>query len=225
MSDIKELIRETNKNAKRSRLINNILWGVVLMLMMVAMYTTMLSISAKNEAISERDAKEQLLIVADSLTKQAEELVAELEISEGNLQLEKDKLELIKVKYDSLREITINQKDDLWEYAVKENTLEAYNDYINIKGINQEVVDRVKNLLRKTGYVQIQESNGEVLIEPINKQYGLWKTKSTRSIRYGVIGKSTNSNRNGDAVLKDQPFVILEDSLWSGKTRWAKIAY
>jgi len=225
MSDIKDLIRETNKNAKRSRLINNILWGVVLILMMVAMYTTMLSISAKNEAVAERDAKEQLLIVADSLTKQAEELVAELEISEGNLQLEKDKLELIKVKYDSLREITINQKDDLWEYAVKENTLEAYSDYINIKGINDEVVDKLKSLLRKTGYVQIQESNGEVLIEPINREYGLWKTKSTRSIRYGVIGKSTNSNRNGDAVLKDQPFVILEDSLWSGKTRWAKIAY
>tara|TARA_R110000796_G_scaffold58413_5_gene134915 strand:+ start:21743 stop:22441 length:699 start_codon:yes stop_codon:yes gene_type:complete len=232
MSDIKNLIRETNKNAKRSRLINNVLWGVVLILMMVAMYTTNLSIStkneavaAKNEAIQERDAKEKLLVVADSLTTQAEILVTELEVSEGNLQLEKDKLELIKVKYDSLRQITINQKDDLWEYAIKENTLEAYSDYVNIKGINDEVVSKIKTLLRKTGYVQIQESNGNMLIEPINKQYGLWKTKSTRSIRYGVIGKSSNSARNGDAILRDQPFVILEDSLWSGKTRWAKVAY
>jgi len=232
MSDIKELIRETNKNAKKSRLINNILWGVVLLLMMVAMYTTMLSIStkneavaAKNEAISERDAKEKLLVVADSLRKHAQALVSDLEDSEGNLQIEKEKLELIKIKYDSLREITINQKDDLWEYAVKENTLEAYNDYINIKGINDEVVAKVKNLLRKTGYVQIEESNGNLLIEPVNREYGLWKTKSTRSIRYGVIGKSRNSARNGDAILKGQPFVILEDSLWSGKTRWAKVAY
>ena len=232
MSDIKELIRETNKNAKKSRLINNILWGVVLILMMVAMYTTTLAIStkneavaAKNEAIKEKNAKEELLIVTNKLKIQAEGLVANLEISEGNLQGEKDKLELIKVKYDSLREIIVNQKDDLWEYAVKENTLEAYNDYVNIKGINSEVVSKIKNLLRKVGYVQIEESNGNLLIEPINREYGLWKTKSTRSIRHGVIGKSTNSNRNGDAILKDQPFVILEDSLWSGKTRWAKVAY
>lgn len=232
MSDIKDLIRETNKNAKRSRVINNILWAVVLILMMVAMYTTTLSIStkneavaAKNEAIAEKDAKEKLLIVADSLRHQANDLIANLEVSEGNLQIEKDKLELIKVKYDSLREITINQKDDLWEYALKENTLEAYTDYVNIKGINSDVVAKIKSLLRKTGYVQIEESNGNILIEPINKEYGLWKTKSTRSIRYGVIGKSTNSSRNGDAILKEQPFVILEDSLWSGKTRWAKVAY
>jgi len=232
MSDIKDLIRETNKTARRGRLINNILWGVVTCLVLVAFYASFLAIDAKKEAVAERDAKEilltqkeELLIVADSLTRQAEELVAELEISEGNLQVEKDKLELIKVKYDSLREITINKKDDLWEYAVQTNTLESYTDYVKIKGINEDVVSRIKALLRKTGYMQIQESNGTILIEPINREYGLWTTKSTRSIRRGVIGISTNSNRNGDAILKEQPFVILEDSLWSGKTRWAKIAY
>ena len=34
-----------------------------------------------------------------------------------------------------------------------------------------------------------------------------------------------NTNRNGDVILKGQPFLILQDSLMSGKTRWAKISY
>jgi hypothetical protein len=234
MSDIKDLIRETNKNAKRSRLINNILWGVVSILMCVAMYTTSLSISskneavyAKNEAVAEKNAKKELLVIADSLRVQAEELVGELQITEENLQGEKDKLEKIKVKYDSIREITLKKSDDLWLYAQKENTVEAYTDYVKIKGINDVVVSKIKTLLQNTGYMQIQESSGAMLIEPINQQHGLWKAKSARSIRLGVIGNKSypNSERNGDVILEGQPFVILEDSLMTGKARWAKIAY
>ena len=165
------------------------------------------------------------MVIADSLKRQAVAYADDLKISEENLQGEKEKLELIKVKYDSIREITLHQTDDLWEYAREENTIQAYADYVKIKGINDEVVSKIKNLLQKTGYMQIQESNGYRLIEPINQEFGLWTTKSTRSIRHGVIGKDAFSSRNGDAILQGQPFVILEDSLMSGSAKWAKIAY
>jgi hypothetical protein len=227
MSDIKDLIKDTNKTARRGRLINNVLWIVVVCLVVTSLYATSLAIDSKKVAVSERDAKEQSLVLADSLRIKAEALVDNLKISEENLQGEKAKLETIKIKYDSIRQLTLNQSDDLWEYAEKENTIEAYNDYIKIKGINDNVVNKIKTLLQNTGYVQIQESNGKVLISPINSQYGLWEANSARSIRYGVIGNTNyrNSNRNGDVILKGQPFVILEDSIMSGKTRWAKIAY
>jgi hypothetical protein len=64
-----------------------------------------------------------------------------------------------------------------------------------------------------------------MLIEPSGE--GFWKSKSARSIRNGVIGVRSfrNTSRNGDVILKGQVFVILQDSIMSGKTRWAKISY
>lgn len=118
-----------------------------------------------------------------------------------------------------------NQSDELWEYTEKTNTIQAYTDYIKIKGPNDKVIDKIKSLMRKTGYVQIQESNGTMNIIPSVKGSGLWEAKTARSIRYGVIGKSGNSNRTGDVILQKQPFVILQDSIMSGRTRWAEIAY
>ena len=234
MSDIKDLIRETNKNARRGRLINNILWGIVTCLVMVAFYTSFLVFESKKEAEAERDAKEHLLVEKESLLiekeaslKLADSLREVAETAQGDLELEKEKLEAIKVKQDSIRELTLNQKDDLWEYAVRENTIEAYSDYVRIKGVTPQVAENIKTLLTRTGYMQIEESNGNMLISPMNRQLGLWKTNSARSVRNGVMGNVNyrNQARNGDVILKDQPFVIIEDSIMSGKTRWAKIAY
>lgn len=234
MSDIKELIRENNRNARRSRLINNILWGLVVLLIIACFYTGFDAVMAKAKAVEEKEAKELALTekeaslkLADSLRKVAESLVSDLKASEEDLEAEKAKLESFKVKYDSIREITLNQTDDLWEYAKRENTLQAYTDYVKIKGPTSEVETKIKTLLTRTGYMQIEESNGYMLIEPFNRQLGLWTTKSARSVRNGVIGNPSfrNQSRTGDVILKDQPFVILEDSLMTGRARWAKIAY
>ena len=244
MSEIRDLILETTKTTRKGRMINNVLWGVVTLLVLVAFYTTLLSIDLKKEAqaseliaLKERDAKEKSFIIADSLKTIAEDLVVELEItninlatSEENLQGEKEKLEEIKVKYDSLRQIQLElleKGDDLWDYAEKENTVQAYSDYIKIKGSNEGATDNIKKLLKRVGYVQIQESDGTVLIEPIDSKSGLWATKSARSIRNGVMGlkEYPNTQRNGDVILVGQPFLILQDSIMSGKTRWAKITY
>ena len=236
MSEIRQLIGETIKVSRRNRMINTILWVVVFGLVLVALYTTFLSIESKQEAITERDAKNELLIVSDSLRVKAEALVFDLEVSEENLQGEKAKLEEIKIAYDSLRlvqleqmtQITeLDQGDELWDYAVKENTIESYTDYIKIKGSNQEVYTKLESLLTNTGYVQIQESNGTMLIELKDDSSGLWASKSARSIRNGVMGLKTYSNteRNGDVILEGQPFKIVQDSIMSGRTRWAKILY
>lgn len=234
MSDIKELIRENNKNAKKSRIITNVLWGVVMVLVAVSFYTSFDAIMAKKEAVEEKEAKELALVekeaslrLADSLRKKAEDLVLDLETSEEDLQAEKEKLELFKVKYDSIRQLTLNQTDDLWEYAKSQNTIEAYSDYVEIKGMTEVVSNKIKTLLTHTGYMQIEESNGNMLISPINSEYGVWKPKSARSIRNGVIGNPSyrNTKRTGDVILEGQPFVILEDNIMSGKARWAKIAY
>jgi len=234
MSDIKELIRENNKNAKKSRLINNVLWGVVMVLVVVSFYTSFDAIMAKKEAVTEKEAKELALVqkevslkLADSLKLVAEDLVSDLEAKEEDLQAEKEQLELYKAKYDSIREIELNQTDDLWEYAKTQNTLQAYTDYVKVKGVTEEVAGNIKTLLTRTGYMQIEESNGNILIKPLNSELGLWVTKSARSIRNGVIGNPSygNQSRTGDVIVKEQPFVILQDNIMSGKTRWAKIAY
>ena len=234
MSDIKELIRENNRNARKSRLINNILWGIVIILVGVSFYTSFDAILAK-KAAEESDRAKQVAILAqkkalkekNASLKLADSLVKQLKLSEEDLQMEKDKLELFKVKYDSIRELTLNQTDDLWEYAKRENTIESYTDYVNIKGVNEEVANNIKSLLKRTGFMQIQESNGNMLIQAYHIDLGLWITKSARSVRNGVIGnpKYSNQSRTGDVILKGQPFVILEDNIMSGKARWAKIAY
>jgi len=241
MSEIRQLISETIKASKRNRMINGILWVVVFSLLGVALYTTFLSIESKEEAVKERDAKKELLIVSDSLRVKAEMLVLDLEVSKENLKGEKAKLEEIKILYDSLRQVQLEQmvlltqiddRDELWDYAVKLNTVQSYTDYIKIKGTNNKVHNKLKTLLDKTGYVQIQESNGKMLIQEVDAQFdwgefGLWTSKSARSIRNGVMGlkEYPNTNRNGDVILEGQPFVIIQDSIMSGRTRWAKIKY
>jgi hypothetical protein len=252
MSDIKNLIRETNKTTRRGRMINNILWAVVVVLVVLSLYISYVAIDLKHKAevseelvIKERDEKSALLIITDSLKTKAETLVDNLKvseeilkISEENLQGEKEKLEEIKIKYDSLRQAQleqmaqIEQGDELWDYAVKMNTVQSYTDYINVKGNNDKVYDKLNSLLTRSGYLQIQESNGNFLIKELNTKYswskhGMWTTKSARSIRYGVMGlkQYPNQNRNGDVILEGQPFRIVQDSIMSGKTRWVKILY
>lgn len=227
MSDIKEIIRENNRNARKSRLINNILWGIVTILIGFSFYATFTTLTAKSEAVKEKEAKEIALIQKEKSLKLADSLVDELRISQENLEGEKAKLELIKVKFDSIRQITLNQNDDLWEYAKSQNTIEAYTDYAKIKGVNKAVSNKIKSLLRNTGFIQIQDTNGDMLISPISSENGLWKAKTARSIRNGVIGNKyfKSQSRNGDVILEGQPFVILKDSIMSGDSRWAKIAY
>ena len=222
MSEVKELIREINKANKRSRIVGHILTAVVIILIGVAFYTTKISLDAKHDAEHATELVEQGKI-------RAEAIAADLKISQENLQGEKDKLEQIQVSYDSLRQSIIQEQQNLWNYTTEQNTLEGYSDYLSIKGEDDhDVVDKIRPFLKSTGYVQIQDSNGEMLFDPLNNEEGdLWKPKSARSIRNGVVGKADQKTiaRNGDVILEGQIIQIVDDSLMSGKSRWAKIKY
>ena len=234
MTERKDLIREIADRARKVQMINTLLSIVVTLLVCIAFYTTVWSLGLKKEAEVLLTEKTALLTEKTELLSVKDSLVETLKISEENLEGEKARLELVKVAYDSIRQVQLEQLqqleesniDELWEYAEKENTIQGYTDYLKLKGDNgRNVIDKVKTLMQNTGYVQVQESNGTLHIKPSPNGEGLWESKSARSIRYGVIGIDRNSKRTGDVILQNQPFVILQDSIWSGKTRWAKIAY
>lgn len=230
MSETRELIREISKSNRKTRLVNTILWVVVALLVGTCVYIANIAITQKQKTeellVKEQQLSEQLQTTNTKLAEQAEEL----RISEENLQVEKAKLEEIKISYDSIRQVLLEEQnqDELWEMTVQQNTVQAYGDYIKVKGVNDKVIEKLESLLTRTGYIQIQESDGTMLFERyLGRDAGLnlWTPTSTRSVRSGVIGKSSNSGRNGDAILAGQPVRIVEDSIYTGKARWAKIKY
>ena len=126
----------------------------------------------------------------------------------------------------------LSATDDLWEYAVEQNTFEAYMDFINIKGEEgieahkDELNVKLNGFLKRTGYVQFQESNANKLFEPVSfgGRDDLFTPKSARSVRKGVIGKDKSYGRNGDVILEGQ-IVRVEEYIESGNSIWAKIKY
>ena len=64
--------------------------------------------------------------------------------------------------YDSIRKLQLVKTDDLWEYALQENSIEAYSDYIRIKGVNDSVVSKLKTLFKNNSLINtnIFHSNG-----------------------------------------------------------------
>ena len=230
MSETRALIQEISKDNRKTRRINTVLWVVVVLLVGAAAWVANYAVTQKDKVevllVKEKELSDQLQDTNTKLAEQAEEL----RISEENLQLEKEKLEEIKVQYDSLRQVVLEEQnqDELWDLTVQQNTLQAYGDYIKVKGVNDRVIEKMESLLTRTGYIQIQESDGTMLFNRfLGTDHGLnlWTPTSTRSVRNGVIGKSSKSERNGDAILAGQPVRIVEDSIYTGKARWAKIKY
>ena len=230
MGDTRELIREISRTSRRTRMINTILWVVVLVLVAGAGWVAHYAVTQKDKVeellVKEKELADKLQSTNTLLESQAEQL----RISEENLQGEKEKLEEIKISYDSIRQVLLEEQnqDELWETTVQQNTVQAYGDYIKVKGVNDKVIEKLESVLTRTGYIQIQESDGTMLFERyLGRDMGLnlWAPKSTRSVRNGVIGKSSNSERNGDAIFAGQPVRIVEDSIYTGKARWAKIKY
>jgi capsular polysaccharide biosynthesis protein len=229
MSETREIIKEMGKANRRTRLVNTILWVVVVLLVGVCVYVANIAVSEKQKTeqllVKEKALSDELQLTNTKLAEQAEEL----RISEENLQGEKAKLEEFKISYDSIRQVLLEaqNQDELWDITVQTNTVQAYTDYIKIKGVNDRVLDRLNTLLTKTGYVQIQESNGTLLFNKVANDGGLniWIPKTARSVRNGVLGKTSNSSRNGDVIMAGQPVRIVEDSIYTGNARWAKIKY
>lgn len=221
MRETEALLKQWNKTARKSAAINTILWLIVMGLVGIAFYTSYVAWDAKKQAeISEATTVEALKIVQSQKE--------ELRISEENLKGEKEKLELIKAQYDSLREVQLASENDLWNYTVELNTVQGYLDYYKIKGDDgKDLVGKVDALLTRVGYVQMEESDGTRYFRDAHAK-GAEKFRvalSTRSVRSGVIGRSKASERTGEVILEGQPVRILRDSIMSGKARWAKVRY
>lgn len=218
MSKLKDRIEEINKTVQRSRRINNWLWVGVIILFGISIYFAIDAEISKEQAI---DNKEEALAARDSL-----------KLLEEDLQGEKNKLEEFKKKYDSLVKEKLETNDDLWQYTVEANTFEAYMDYINIKGEQgiseheDELNSKLNSFLNRTGYVQFQESNSNILFEPISfgNREDLYTPKSARSVRKGVIGVDKSYGRNGDVILEGQIVQVVE-TIPSGNSKWVKIKY
>jgi len=159
-----------------------------------------------------------------------------LEIAKEDLVTEKKKLEdvLEENKALELAKLEAENEDELWDYAQKTATLEAYTNYIKIKGYQKhETVLNKKideHLSKKTGYIQFVESNGTMLLTPykgIDNRKDLWIPKSAMSVRRGVIGNSNfrNTSRTGNVILEGQIVKMLGDYIPSGNAKWAKISY
>jgi len=127
----------------------------------------------------------------------------------------------------------------LWEVASRTNTLMAYSNFV--KNCNSDESDchekDLKNaidaLLNSKGYVQLIETNGNLLYSTVNLSLeGEFITfKSDRSVRNGAIGRdiencgSSNPIKIG-IILKDKIVKVLRKcEASSSKSVWAQIQY
>jgi len=223
MSEVRELIQQQKRASRNSRIYGYIATAIIGALVLATVYTTKISVEAKREAVK---LNTELALYIDEI----KEKNIELEIAQDNLKGEKEKLELIQQQYDSLRTKLLEKQnqDELWEYAKEQNTVQGYADYIKVKGTNDEVVNLLDSKLSRTGYIQIQESDGTMLFKRfLGQDYGinLWTPVTARSVRTGVIGKTKIAARTGDVILEGQPIRIIQDSIYTGGARWAKIKY
>jgi len=229
MGETRNIIHEVRKANRKATLINTVLWVVIGLLLAGAGWITHYAVTQKEQVQVLLDKQQVLNNTLQQTNTELEEQKEALKISQENLEGEKAKLEEISVRYDSLRQamLELESQDDLWDITVQTNTVQAYTDYIKLRGVDDRVIEKLNSVMDDEGYVQIQESNGTMLFEKIQVDGGLniWVPKSTRSVRNGVIGKDRNSGRNGDVIVKGQPVQIVEDSIYTGRARWAKIKY
>lgn len=209
MSRIAEKIKDIEKRAKRTRLINT-----VLIVGLLAFVVSTFVLFDKNEK-----AKEKLSATNVELENQKDAL------NESNSELKQTLDRLGKL-------VAENEKN--WADAVTSNTLEDYKDYLESNNSDDphfiEAYNTLNKLLTKTGFVQILETNGNKLFDTYEKFASDEKflvATGDRNVRIGVIGNPeySPSDRNGDVVLKNHIIKIIIPEITSGGTKWAKIKY
>ncbi len=181
MSKIKERIDEINKTAKKSRTINNVLWVVVMILTIGAIGLGFWADQQRGEALEAKASAIEAKNEADSLKTLADEALAQIEINEAETRR----------KLDSMVAANIT---DLWKQAKTFNTLVAYSNYVeehpNDSLHENDLLKALDDLLNTKGYVQIVETNGNKLYEPVSLSLEgeFIKFKTDKSVRNGAIG-------------------------------------
>lgn len=204
MSKLKERIEEMNRITKKSRRINNTLWVLVSVFVIVA-----ISMGAWAYLEKER-AKE-----AERVAEAAREQIAKND-------------SITQLKLEALVKRFVN---DDWEMAKESNSLQTYANYATKHpGENKDSLNlMIAKLLNKSGFVQIVETKGnllynsEELSESLDGEF-ISMTKSV-NVRAGQWDTPGYNNKIG-VVPKGQVIKIIEKfpSDNSGSV-WAEIAF
>lgn len=181
----------------------------------------------------------------------------DLKESESKLTKSRDSLLMQTFTIDSLYGVTEKQLEDLsratdsiyFTVAKNTNTFKSYKNYLANFGKDGEyyyqTLMNINALFPKTGYVQLEESNGhrlyakfedtkgfpetEILLDsvPSITKSNIYICKSARNVRKGVMGHPDfpNSNKNGDVIWEDQLVKVIGNEFESGATKWIQIAY
>lgn len=223
MSKIAQRIEEIERLTKKSRIINNVLWVIVFLLVALAAYFAYQTAKVNKQLESANTALEEK---NELLIKQKDT------ISMQKLDLEKRNAEIEDYKNQLLNSV---QSDEVyWEVATSQNTLESYIDYLkNHTPDNLNYLDAKKRLddkLKAQGFVQIMESNGKSIFTQLldlgeDGKYLI--CKNAVRVRRGVIGNKeyAPSTTTGEVIGMGQIVRVEIDSIPSGQSMWAKIRF
>jgi len=215
MSNLSEQIKAREKKSRQNKLMMNIL-GFVVIIFMVS--SVMLYSQLKKEKKALTESETNLKISYDSISKVKNALAK----SDSILTIKNAKLLQARGSIESY-----------WTDAVNKNRIKHYANYLSkaIEGDKHygEALTKMNDLAKKQGYVQVTESNGNVLLEKLNNidtEDNFYEALSDRSIRRGVVGNSdfTRQGRNGDAI-KAGDVVKVVRIIPSGNAQWAEIRY
>ncbi|MCX2719918.1 hypothetical protein [Lentiprolixibacter aurantiacus] len=208
MSKIKERIEEIERITRKSRRINNTLWVLVAIFVLASIG---LGFYASAKAEEANDAK--------------------ILLNDANEQLVESEKELQR-KLDSMVRVSVG---DLWQGAKTINTLKGYSSYKaqnpNDSIHGEDLIRAVNNLLNKSGYVQLIETNGNKLFEKVDLALDgdFVKFNTDINVRNGAIGIDDcgSSNPTKTGVLVNGKTVRIKNRCEASGSEsvWALIEY
>lgn len=162
-------------------------------------------------------------------------------LSEAIKEKEEAKLQLIKndsISREALEKCLNDGTRSNWEIASRTNTLMAYSSFVDHCNAEEtdchteDLKNAVNALLNAKGYVQLVETNGNLLYTPVtlSLEGEFVKLKSDKSVRNGAIGiddcGSPSAAKTGGIVLKDKIVKVLERcTATSSESVWAQIQF
>ncbi len=214
MGNLSDKIKERERKSKQNKLMMNVL-GVVVIIFMVS--SVLLYSKLKEEKRKLTESETSLLASEKSLLASNKEL--------------KTKDSILIIQNKKLLELR-GSIDNFWNAAQNSNRMKDYASYLE-RAIEDDdhyndALTLLNSLATQTGYVQVTESNGNILlqkIENLNTEDQFYKALSDRSIRRGVINNPDFPNSSVKGTLRTDDVVKVVRLIPSGNAQWAEIRY
>lgn len=215
MSKIKDRIEEIERITKKSRRINNTLWVVVAIFVLASIGLGAWASIERTKAIEATN----------------NEIEAKKLLVQANQQLQESEKE-VQRKLDSMVRENVG---DLWQGAKTINSLTGYSAYKkqnpNDTIHGEDLVRAVNNLLNKSGYVQLVETNGNNLYEKVDLALDgdFVKFKTDINVRNGAIGiddcGSSNPTKTGVLIKGKTVRIKSRCEAPGSESVWAQVEY